>query len=182
MLLALFTLKRIGRYEVTYVKSKVDNRSYLVRDLPDKQAAADMLASIRKNIFYLSDYLYKNIDSYPEYKQNIEQLHDRIQNVVINESTEDGAYTSYSVNKGEQIVFCLRSRENGKLHDLNLVMYVALHEMAHVANPILGHGPEFKHIFAFLTNTAIQLGIYKKINFEFDPTEYCGLTITDSII
>ena len=88
----------------------------------------------------------------------------------------------YSVNKGEQIVFCLRSKNTGKLHSLNLVMYVALHEMAHVACPEYGHTKLFKKIFAFFTKTAIEMGIYERIPFNQRPEEYCGLTITDSII
>ena len=31
-------------YDVVYVKSKVDNKEYLVRNLKDKQEAADLLA------------------------------------------------------------------------------------------------------------------------------------------
>jgi hypothetical protein len=87
------------------------------------------------------------------------------------------------VNKGEQIVFCLRSkRSRNKLHDLNLLMYVAIHECAHVACPSFGHGAEFKKVFAFLTKVAIEIGIYQKIDFNNKPVEYCGLVITDSII
>ena len=43
----------------------------------------------------------------------------------ISESTKDNKYTSYSVNKGEKIVFCLRSRdEKNKLVDINIMMFV----------------------------------------------------------
>lgn len=99
------------------------------------------------------------------------------------ESSENSIYTSYSVNKGEEIIFCLRSKETKhKLHDINLVMYVVLHEMAHVACPEYGHGVLFKKIFAFLALRAIDLGIYKKIDFSKDTREYCGMNINDSII
>ena len=37
--------------EVTYVKSSIDNKSYLVRNLADKEEAADYLAKIRIKIF-----------------------------------------------------------------------------------------------------------------------------------
>jgi predicted metal-dependent hydrolase len=62
-------------------------------------------------------------------------------------------------------------------------MYVVLHEISHVACPIYdNHGPLFKKIFGFLTKIAINLGLYTKINFNENHTEYCGLMITDSII
>ena len=63
------------------------------------------------------------------------------------------------------------------------MMYVVLHEISHVACPIYdNHGPLFKEIFAFITNIAIKINIYKKIDFMQNPEEYCGLTITDSIV
>ena len=131
----------------------------------------------------ITNYLYQNIGSYDEYQQYIIQLHDRIKNVVVIESSEDSVYTSYSVNKGEQIVFCLRSRKiKNQIHKFNLLMYVVLHEISHVACPEYGHTPLFTKIFAFITTVATQIGLYQKINFEYLPTEYCGLMITDSVI
>jgi hypothetical protein len=170
--------------DVTYVKSDIDSEYYLVRDLDDKQQASNMLAKIKGNIMYLTNYLYKYRDSkYTEYQQYIVQLHSRIKNVVVLESSEDSVYTSYSVNKGEQIVFCLRSRKiKNQLHKLNLLMYVVLHEISHVACPEYGHTPLFKRIFAFITEVAILIGLYNKIDFSHDPMEYCGLIITDSIV
>lgn len=168
---------------VIYVTSELDQQQYLVRDLQDKQYASNMLAKIKQNIMTITNYLITNINKYPEYSSYIEQLNSRIKNVEVLESTEDSVYTSYSVNKGEQIVFCLRSRRiHNELHKFNLLMYVVLHEMSHVACPEYGHTQLFKKIFAFITNIAIGLGLYTKIDFVNDPTEYCGMTITDSII
>jgi len=181
----IITLLRIEKYEVKYIKSDIDGEEYLVRDLPDKQQASNLLAKVKKNMMTLVNYLYEHKDEKEnkEYVQYIMQLKNRLVGVVINESADDSAYTSYSVNKGEQIVFCLRSKRIlNKLHDLNLVMYVALHEMAHVGCPEYGHTALFKKIFAFLCTVAIKIGIYSKVNFNFDPTEYCGLMITESII
>ena len=75
----------------------------------------------------------------------------------IYENDIDSKYTSYSVNKGEEIVFCLRSKETHQLHSIDLMMYVALHEISHICCPEIGHTPLFKKIFAFLVNRAIEL-------------------------
>lgn len=171
--------------DVKYIKSDVDNKMYLVRDLPDAQRAANMLGRIRGNVNELIKYMQQNTsdDDKKEYDPYIKQLANRFEDCIINESTSDSVYTSYSVNKGEQIVFCLRSRNQwGELHDLNLVMYVALHEIAHVACPEYGHTPLFKRIFAFFTKAAIKKGIYKRIDFPNQPVEYCGISISESII
>jgi predicted metal-dependent hydrolase len=169
---------------MTYVKSDIDNKFYLVRNAEDKHNAANMLAKINKNILDLSEYLEKNRENYPEYKEYIDLLYKKAPNIILVESTQDSLHTSYSVNKGEQIVFCLRTKKLGnELHDLNLVMYVVLHEISHVACPIYdNHGPLFKKIFAFITTEAIKLGLYKRIDFMYNPTEYCGMEINSSII
>jgi predicted metal-dependent hydrolase len=171
---------------MTYVQSHIDNSYYLVRNVPDKQEACNTLARLRQNAIKLSDYLYNNIndDSIKNHKQYVTRLHERIRDIIILESTQDSIYTSYSVNKGEQIVFCLRSRKiYNKLHDINLMMYVVLHEISHVACPVYdNHGPLFKEIFKFITENAIKIGIYQKIDFAQNPEDYCGLNINDSIV
>ena len=170
---------------MVYTKSDIDNEYYLVRDVPNKQHASNMLARIKENIIKLSTYLYlnksdKNNAVYSEY---IDRLYSRAPNIILVESDADSIHTSYSVNKGEQIVFCLRSKNFDGMHTINLIMYVVLHEISHVACPIYdNHGPLFRKIFTFITNTAIFLKMYTKIPFYEEPTEYCGLTITDSIV
>ena len=170
-------------YDVILVKSDIDNNKYLVRDLPDKQLASNMLAKIKSNITTLTNHLVTNKAKFPDYSKYIDQLNERIQSSEILESSDNGIYTSYSVNKGEQLVFCVRSRkDNGKLHDLNMLMYVVLHEISHVACPEIGHTQLFKDIFAFFTTEAINIKIYKHIDFRTNSMEYCGLTISDSIV
>ena len=181
----IFLFIKFKNYELVHVKSDIDNQYYLVRDVIDKQEGANLLARIRQNINTLIVHLNKNIHdkNYEKYIPYINQLTRRIKNSVINESLENSIYTSYSVNKGEQIVFCIRSRsDTGQLHSLNLMMYVALHEIAHVGCPENGHTPLFKDIFYFFTKVGISIGIYNKIDFSGQPHEYCGMTITDSII
>jgi hypothetical protein len=167
----------------TYVKSSVDNKYYLVRDLPDKQQVADNLAYIKKNILTMVSYMSKN--SPDKFKPYVERLNKKINNVIILENVRDFYYTSYSVNKGEQLVFCMRSRKDGskdQKHSVNLMMYVVLHEIAHIACPEYGHGQLFKDIFKHFTETAIHLDLYEQIDFRSNPTEYCGMTIYDSIV
>lgn len=168
--------------DMTYVKSDIDDEYYLVRDLQDKQYSCNFLSKIKKNMFLLTDYAVSNKNKYPYMKKYINQLSFRIRNVIINESTHNSVYTSYSVNKGEQLVFCIRTKGVNKIHDMNLIMYVVIHEMAHIACPETGHTPLFKKIFEFLCKLAIEMKIYIKIDFENNPHEYCGMIISDSII
>ena len=183
MLFILIIYYKKYSYKSIYVKSSIDNQYYLVRDLPDKQEVADTLSQFKIKIRKLIDYMLEHCPK--EYKKQIEKLDQKFDTVIISENVFDFYYTSYSVNKGEQLVFCMRSRkndENNKKHDINLMMYVVLHEISHIACPEYGHTQIFKEIFKYITQSAIVIGIYSPIDFKNIPTEYCGMMITDSII
>lgn len=162
--------------ELKKVKSKIDNRFYLVRNEPDQQQAADTLAKVRKKIIELSNYLEAK---YPNDKRVKRLIKYKPDNIV--ESSEHSKYTSYSINKGEKIVFCLRSRNSEKkLVDLNLLMFVALHEIAHVVTVSIGHTDEFWDNFKWILQQAVSIKLYTPHNFSKKPEEYCGTHITDS--
>lgn len=183
ILISLIVYKLINTPSSTYVKSHIDNRYYLVQDRKDKQKIADDLATIRQNIISVTAYMLKN--SPQDYKKYIEMINSKLNDVVIAENIKDLMYTSYSVNKGEQLIFCMRSKRKNAMnqkHDLNLMMYVVLHEISHIACPEYGHTQLFKDIFKYVTESAIKLGVYVPIDFRVSPTEYCGMTITDSIV
>lgn len=169
---------------MTFIQSSLDKRYYMVRDLSDKYIAANMLSTLRTNLFILVNHLEQNKNNlYIEYKSYIEQLVEKIKDVTISESKEKDTTTSYSVNKGEQLVFCIRSKKEwNSFHDINTLMYVGIHEIAHIGCPEYGHTQLFKNIFAFFTKIAIELKLYIHIDYRMKPQEYCGIYITDSII
>ena len=167
----------LQKKELTKVVSTVDNNTYLVRDLPDKQQAANLLSRVRIKLVKLANHLEKTESKDPRIQRLIRNFNPD----AISESTPNSSYTSYSVNKGEKIVFCLRSRdEHKKLAEENLLMFVALHEMGHVITESIGHTQEFWDNFKYLLKKAIALGIYKKEDFRNNPRQYCGTQITDS--
>lgn len=157
---------------------------YLVYDDEKKKESALLLEKVTENMFKLKSYLYKNKDNFAELKDYIKQLHRNLNKdrTLIYENDPKSDLTSFSVNKGEEIAFCLKSKKTGNLHDENLIMYVALHEMAHIACPEIGHGELFKKIFKFLTEQAIELGIYKYDDYDSKPVEYCGMMLSSNII
>jgi hypothetical protein len=169
-----------NNYPLVEVKSNVDGQIYKVRDLPDKQYAADLMAKLRQKITKLCDILEKK---YPDKKQ--------VQQIVRNfrsdpkrfvESTPDAEHTSYSVNKGESVHLCLRQRQgpDESLVDENVMTFVALHELGHICTESVGHGPDFWNNFAWLIKEAEANGIYKYTDFTAHPVSYCGVYITDS--
>ena len=162
--------------DVNYVVSKVDNRKYLVQNHHDKQQAADNLATIRKNLVLL----VQELKSKNQNNVDVERMVNNFNPDNITEATKNNKYTSYSINKGEKIVFCLRSRdETNKLVDLNIMMFVALHELAHTMTKSIGHTEEFWNNFRILLRNAQNLGIYKRVDYDKNPVDYCGTKITN---
>ena len=85
------------------------------------------------------------------------------------------------MNKGEKIVFCIRSKdEKQELVDINTIMFVAIHELAHVMTKSIGHTEEFWNNMKFLLKKGIDIGVYKQHDYKNDPVPYCGTEITDS--
>ena len=116
-----------GKYsDLTYVVSTVDDEAYLVRNREDSQKAADLLATIKKNLTSIVKYLEENNKSDPSVQRLIRKY--KPQN--ISESIPNTNYTSYSVNKGEKIVFCIRDKKTHELVDINTMMFVAIHELS----------------------------------------------------
>lgn len=68
------------------------------------------------------------------------------------------------------------------MEDINTTMYVALHELSHVATPNYnGHDEEFWNTMRFLLKVAIdEVGVYHYTPYEQLPTSYCGHNISGS--
>lgn len=165
--------------EVEYVRSTIDNQEYLVRSLYDKVDAANMLANIK---IKLEQTVEKLKEEYPDDPRTVRLLRN-FQSDKISEGAESSKYTSYSINKGEQIVFCLRAKnETKKLVDLNTMTFVALHELAHIATESVGHTKEFWDTFKWILRSAVKHKIYISQDFNNKPVGYCGIFINENPI
>ena len=69
---------------------------------------------------------------------------------------------------------------HNKLVDINTMMFVAIHEMGHLASKEIGHVPPFWDNMKFLLEVGIELGIYSKTDYAAAPVSYCGTKITDT--
>lgn len=168
-----------SKYPMSLTHSTVDKEYYLVRNLPDKQDAADRLARVRSKLLRLRKNLEQTHMDKPFVAQMIRNFDCSASR--FSESTPDAQYTSYSVNKGEKVFMCLRQRDAKEaLVQENIILFVALHEMSHVGTASIGHTPEFWNHFAWVLKQAEQLKIYEYTDFAAHPVEYCGVHITDA--
>jgi len=68
---------------------------------------------------------------------------------------------SYSINK-KKVYLCLKDKD-GKYYDENMLMYVAIHELAHCINTKdIGHTPAYYKVFNRLLDRAHKIGIFDK--------------------
>lgn len=164
------------------IKVKADDgESYYVRNLPDKKEAATTLALLRKSMHDLLVHIENNSEE-NEYKKYIPRMKEKLYTVKIRETSANSKHTSYSINKGQELVFCIRSKRNNSLHDINELLYVAIHELAHIGCPELGHTKLFYELNLFLLKEAVKYNIYKYQNYDSNPEEYCGINLNHSIL
>lgn len=158
---------------IEYVVSTFDNTKYLVRKLPDSQNAANKLAELNSHILKIIDACQKKD------KDNVELLKENYNTDTLSETVPGSKYTSYSVNKGEKISICIRNTDNSFM-DMNTILFVAIHELAHVMTISTGHTDEFWKNMKFILEVAESIGIYKPIDYQKFPETYCGMVINST--
>lgn len=158
--------------------SNVDGKMYSVKKGPHAQEAADTLALINQKC----SILVRSLPSSGAFAENNKLLQARYNpgNITENILSQEAAFT---LNKGEQISFCLRTVDNqGRVYDINTLMYVAIHELAHIGCKSTGHTPEFIEYFRYLIKEGMNKGVYRYIDYSKNPVNYCGVVIDESIV
>ena len=119
----------------------------------------------------------KNIDN----KIFIERLTKNFRPNALSESSSYQNGTSYSLNKGEKIVLCLRQKNDNSFVDLNTLMFVFLHELTHLGTvENKTHSPIFDHNFKFVLREAIDQNLYNFHDYHANPVIYCGKPISQT--
>lgn len=175
VILSYFIIKIYNERDLMEITSSIDNEKYIVQIKDDSKEAADLIAKIKSRLNTLMEHLKK---SYDESDERIERLISNYRPDKMREGVDTPGYTSYSINKGEQIILCLRNED--ELVDINTMMFVVLHEMGHLASESIGHTEEFWDNFKWLLEESINIGIYVKQDFETKSVEYCGMNITST--
>jgi hypothetical protein len=165
-------------FQLKCIVSTVDGNKYCVREREKLQKAADSLATITSKCKKLVKYLD---EKYPD-KENVQRLVKGFRPQRIMETLPTSTYTAYSEDKGEKIAFCLNVKkgDNNNLIDESTLMFVALHELSHVATKSIGHKSEFWENFKFLLENAKDAGLHAPMDYKKSPKEYCGMKINDN--
>lgn len=103
------------------------------------QTISPLLMEIREKLLFLA-----------------ENTHEK--NTILNLKFYQGR-KSYTINK-RKVYLCLYDPKTGEPYPLNMLMYVAIHELAHVFCDEIGHTTKFHQIFNNLLYRAEAKGVY----------------------
>ena len=93
-----------GQTKLEYTKAS-DEQFHLVRDMPNKEQAAEMLAEIKKRLELLINYCVTNYSN----DENVRLMKDRFKPQNIQETDISDSGTSYTIDKGKELHLCLRN-------------------------------------------------------------------------
>lgn len=186
--------------DTTAIKSSFDGENYnVIGCFDNSKEAADLMAKVNSIVLNFLNYLKDKYEINKVFNDNmrgtsfgdsagtrpmkntqliIERILTNYNPEVIYENQPTGKDgTSYTLDKGSKLVLCLRDKKTKKLHDIDILVFVALHEVAHMGNETWGHDDKFWQTFKFLLNEARLAGIHYPKDYALSPVVYCGLPI-----
>ena len=153
-----------------------DGNVYQVRNTIHKQETADTLARLNSKVILFIEKLKSQQHIPTSFTPVVKRIYTRYNPKSLVESRIQHNLTSFTINKGESISMCVRTRDShDQLYNDNILFGVLLHELAHVGSIGLDHGPEFVKNFEFLLKKAISFGMFQRIRKSFN---YCGINTT----
>lgn len=167
LLLAIIALLLLSRHpRQQYYKDRIIQESHS----PDvKESIRSRLGEVEKTIAYFLAHA-------PADCPKIQRIRDRWNGQIHETKADDhpNEALAYSVNKGEAIHVCVRDASTGGLSDLNAILFVVFHELAHVAETEYGHGQSFFDTMTYLLELADKMGVYRYQDHEAEITTVCG--------
>ena len=181
LILLIWNIRLYIEFPETMIVSNVDGEEYSVKkNYTNTQTASDILARLNYINTTIIEHMEKKYSD-TVHSSDIAFLAGNYNGDVLSEHTPRGPVnTSFVVNKGDSIKLCLRSPHTKKFHDFNTLVFVNLHELSHLLDRKWGHGKSFWTGFQFVLQEAVELGLYKEVDYEKHPAKYCGIVIKNS--
>ena len=175
-----FSITYYNNRNHTYVKAD-DGNEYRVQIAEDNKESANLLSDAITRVKTLLDHLKKSESQDIRTKTLLSRFNP--DNITENDRQEmKSGVTSYTINKGEKIVVCLRQRNNNFV-EINTLMYVIIHELAHICDlTSQQHDEKFWNNFEWLLEHAVNIGIYNYVDYSKDQEPYCGMNITSNVL
>ena len=155
-------IRRVNTSSPTTFTLKASNGKYYKirhRQSPEKmKQIAEILANIESKISQLISFLKLKHKDHPGVRRlsasslNLEEIRPKYE-----------GHVAYNVNKGETIGVCVtkgKGTVGGELEDINKIIFVVLHELAHTMTKEYKHNEIFWDNFGFLIKVAKELDLY----------------------
>lgn len=157
----------------------------MLKKYPNYQDAAEYISNINLKIFEWMTAMRKIYADSPN-KDSHEML--MIEHMITNYNPEaiyendplnSRGETSFTIDKGRTMYVCIRNKDDPlTFTEENTMMFVIIHELSHIANyKSWGHDDIFWDTFKFMLEYAVNYGIYKAVDYQKNPTMYCGMEI-----
>lgn len=171
------TYKESNWLHLTCKKSVTDGIMYCVRKTNNIDNAVELLSTMNLRLGILIKHMK---ETYPNHIVT-KRINEGYNANSIQETLPFTKDVAFSENKGEKLAFCLRrNKKTVDLVDINTLMFVALHEISHIATVSIGHTDEFWINFKFLLTEAISVGIYDPIDYSKSSVNFCGMDINSN--
>ena len=175
--LVILIIVEINELFIEYRTSKLNNKKYGIQEEFNKSdEAVELLAKLHNHMMDFVIDLKKKSPS----DERVQRLVKGFKRAEIEEAPNDDG-SSYTINKGDLVALCIRHKTVGHpFHDYNTLLFVIIHEMAHIASISEGHNSEFISNFKWLLQEAKLLGYYEPVNYQKSPMTYCGVKVTNN--
>jgi hypothetical protein len=172
------TEKFLTKLKTEKLKDLNVNHIWYQKEFPRSGEAADKLIYLFKEVNFFITELEGKHPNCPDVNRLISRMR---KGIKIQESENENDTSSYTINKGEILSFCLRHKdEQQRFHNDNTMWFVICHELAHVMSVSEGHNDEFIKNFKFLLKESQELGIYNPVNYSNNYIKYCGVLVTSN--
>ena len=165
---------------VKTITRTIGNDTYIIGTGKYNNDVLIKLIELRKYMYSFCKKINNDIDKFSNIRPNILLLKKRIKGIILKENVMNNSSTSYTYDKGKEMTICLRKGKH--FFDDNVLHYVILHEISHIACDEYGHTKKFNYIFEEFVLYAILIGYYNKVDYKNNPYNYCGLIINASIV
>lgn len=159
-------------------KSSLTGRKYGIQEmLSQADNTADVIGRLDLFIKDFTKYLVENHSK----DERTKRIRGNTKLLRLEESPFEDGVSSFTLNKGELMSLCVREKTEGEpFHDYQTLLFVVIHELAHVASVSTGHGSEFVKNFKWLLERAAESGLYTPADYSKNPITYCGVRVTNN--
>ena len=159
LLVLLIIVIGYNKYQMIWVHSTSNKKKYLLKRSNDPNmyiTKANILANLDTRVSKL-------IHSLPKDDIRTQRLLNKKIRLQERSTNSDIGYT---INKGETIGLCIED-------DINTLMFICIHEIAHVCTKSVGHTKQFWENFKYILEIAIKINVYNYNNYNVNPKTFC---------